>query len=107
MSGVFAKRLREARQRRGISQRQLGISAGIDEASASPRINQYEAGKHTPNLAIAERLAKVLAVPAAFLFTRDDKLAVWILAYEAVPPAARRKILRKILAPVRRHSTTG
>lgn len=102
MSGVFAKRLREARQRRGISQRQLGISAGIDQASASPRINQYETGKHTPNLAFAERLAKVLGVPAAFFFARDDDLAAWIIAYEAMTPAARRKVFREHAAPLRR-----
>lgn len=102
MSGVFAKRLREARQRRGISQRQLGIRAGIDEASASPRINQYESGKHTPNLTIAERLAKVLGVPAAFFFARNDDLAAWILAYDATTPAARQRVLREHAARLRR-----
>ncbi len=47
---VLSKRLREARAAAGISQEQLGILAGIDEFSASARMNQYERGKHSPNL---------------------------------------------------------
>ena len=48
--------------RAGLSQKQLGIKAGIDELSASPRIKQYERGKHTPDYSTVERLAKVLKV---------------------------------------------
>jgi len=33
------KRLKEARLAAGLSQKQLGIAAGIDEFSASPRCN--------------------------------------------------------------------
>jgi transcriptional regulator with XRE-family HTH domain len=90
---VFAKRLREARQRRGLSQRQLGLQAGLDASSASPRINQYEAGKHVPNLQMAERLAKVLGVPAPYFFASDDALANWILAYDSVDPGKRKAIV--------------
>lgn len=55
---TFAKRLREAREAKGISQKQLGILAGIDQFVASARINQYERGKHVPDLLMAERLAQ-------------------------------------------------
>ena len=47
---VVAKRLREARELSGLSQKQLGIKAGLDEFSASPRINQYERGKRRRDL---------------------------------------------------------
>jgi len=47
---VFAKRLREACEAVGISQKQLGILAGIDEFGASAWINQYKRGKHIPDL---------------------------------------------------------
>ena len=41
---VISRRLKQARVLAGLSQKQLGIKAGIDEFSASPRINQYERG---------------------------------------------------------------
>ena len=49
--------------------------AGIDEFSASPRINQYEKGRHTPDYLTVERLAAVLDVPVPFFYARDDRLA--------------------------------
>ena len=77
MTGVqtLARRIREAREALGISQKQLGILAGIDEFVASARINQYERGKHEPDHATAIKLAKVLGVPPSFLYEPDDKLA--------------------------------
>jgi transcriptional regulator with XRE-family HTH domain len=93
---VVAKRLREARLRAGLSQRQLGIKAGIDPFAASARINQYERGKHTPDVETAARLARVLAVPAPFLYAQDNALAAWILAFGAVRPSVRRSIIRQI-----------
>lgn len=68
---VFGTRLREARQRKDISQKKLGILAGIDESSASPRVNQYEQGTHTPNYSIACRLADVLEIPVQYFYTSD------------------------------------
>lgn len=41
-----AKRLKEARLAARLSQKSLGIAAGMDEFSASARMNQYETGKH-------------------------------------------------------------
>ena len=95
---VVAKRLKEARLRAGISQKQLGIRAGIDEFSASPRINQYEQGKHTPGFSTVERLAKVLKVPTPFLYARDDELAQWILAHRSASERERHRILKRASA---------
>lgn len=72
---IVAKRLREARERKGLSQKAVGIAAGIDEFSASPRINQYERGKHVPDLLTLEKLASVVDVPVAYFFADDDELA--------------------------------
>jgi len=69
------KRLRSARVAKGISQKKLGILAGIDEFSASPRINQYERDKHVPDFATAQRLANALSIPVTYLYADDDKLA--------------------------------
>ena len=72
---VFARRLRAAREARGVSQKQLGILAGIDQFVASARINQYERGKHVPDLQTAQRLATELKVPVSYLYEPDDDLA--------------------------------
>ena len=82
---VIAKRLREARERKGLSQKALGIAAGIDEFSASPRINQYERGKHVPDLLTLEKLASVLAVPVAYFLADDDDLAELLTLLNALP----------------------
>jgi len=93
---VIAKRLQEARTRVGISQRQLGIKAGIDPFSASPRINQYERGKHTPDYATTMRLAKVLGVPTPYLYAEDDDLAELILRFGKLSKRAKKKVLSSI-----------
>ena len=92
---VIARRLKQARLRAGLSQKELGIKAGIDQFSASPRINQYERGKHVPDLLTAERLAKVLNVPTPYLYAHDDLLASWILAFSTTSPSARKAVIRK------------
>lgn len=74
----ISKRLREARIVAGLSQKKLGIAAGIDEFSASARMNQYETGKHTPDYLTLQRIAKVLKLPTAYFYAESDELAQWI-----------------------------
>jgi transcriptional regulator with XRE-family HTH domain len=95
MSGVsvVAQRLKEARLRAGISQKQLGIKAGIDDFSASARINQYERGKHTPDLQTVGRLAAVLKVPAAYFYCQDSELAEIIVKFAALGKAQRKRVM--------------
>lgn len=82
---IIATRLREARERKGFSQKALGIAAGIDEFSASPRINQYERGKHVPDLLTLEKLASVLAVPVAYFLADDADLAELLTLLNDLP----------------------
>jgi transcriptional regulator with XRE-family HTH domain len=91
---IVGNRLREARERAAISQKQLGIKAGIDPDVASARINQYEKGKHLPHLATAKQLAKVLDVPTPYLYADDDALADWILAYARINATTRKSIIK-------------
>jgi len=72
---VYSRRLREAREACGISQRNLGINAGLDDFVASTRVNRYETGVHQPDLQTLQRLAKVLDLPAAYFYAEDDELA--------------------------------
>ena len=91
---VVAMRLKEARLAAKLSQKQLGIRAGIDEFSASARINQYERGKHTPDYSTVERLAKVLATPTPFFYSRDDESAELILGFGRLSAHDRKRILK-------------
>ena len=72
---TLAKRIKSARLTLGISQKKLGILAGIDEFVASARINQYERGVHSPDSPMATRLAGVLNVPVSYLYEANDDLA--------------------------------
>jgi transcriptional regulator with XRE-family HTH domain len=90
---VVAKRIREARMRAGISQKQLGILAGIDAFSASPRINQYERGKHEPDLSTLTRLAEALQVPVPYFYCEDPELAQVIVGFARLRKSERKKIL--------------
>jgi transcriptional regulator with XRE-family HTH domain len=91
-SSAFSKRLRQARLRSGLTQEQLGIQAGIDEFSASARVNQYEKGKHMPNIQMGQHLAKALHVPTSFLYEEDDLIAS-LLATAARLTREKKKIL--------------
>lgn len=93
---TFAKRLREAREAIGVSQKQLGIMAGIDQFVASARINQYERGKHIPDLLTAQRLAAELRVPVSYLFEPSDDMAA-LLRLAGRLPAAKLRALVKTL----------
>lgn len=76
---VFGERLKQARQQLGLSQKQLGLEIGIDPATASPRINQYENNRHRPSDQTIAKLSTVLKVPVAFFHAEDNELAQLIL----------------------------
>lgn len=88
--------MKEARLRAGLSQEKLGVMAGIDEMSASARMNQYEREKHAPDWLTVERLAAVLDVPVAYFYAVDDDTAAMLLAFHALTPESRIKALEII-----------
>jgi len=90
------KRLKEARKNKGLSQKSLGISIGMDEFSASPRMNQYEQGRHTPTYQTLESIAKVLNIPVPFFYTRDDRLAEWILLIGKLSSKDSKKLMAAV-----------
>jgi transcriptional regulator with XRE-family HTH domain len=90
---IVAKRLKEARLLAGISQKQLGIKAGIDEFSASARVNQYERGKHMPDLQTLTHLAAVMRVPVPYFYCQDAELAEAIVKFSALGKAQRKRLL--------------
>lgn len=79
---MLPHRLKAARLKAGLSQQKLGILAGIDEATASARMNQYERGIHTPDFALACKFAEVLNIPACYFYTVEDDLAEFIYMFQ-------------------------
>lgn len=77
----ISKRLKEARLAAGLSQKKLGIAAGMDEFSASSRMNRYEIGRHQPDYETLTRIAKVVDVPVAFFYAENDDLAEMIIKF--------------------------
>jgi transcriptional regulator with XRE-family HTH domain len=90
---IFAKRLKEARLKAGLSQEQLGVLIGIEEASASSRMNHYEKGRHEPDFSAIERMASVLKTSESFFFEKDDKIAQLIFKIHRMQTADRIRII--------------
>jgi transcriptional regulator with XRE-family HTH domain len=95
---IIARRLREARTKKDLSQKKLGVLAGIDEFAASPRINQYERGKHEPDVNTLERVGRVLQVPVAYFFAKDNDLAQLLLLWGKMTRRQRQAVLKLALA---------
>ena len=72
---IIAARLKEARLMAKLTQEQLGVLAGIDEASASARMNQYERGRHVPDFSMMVKIGEVLGVPTPYFYAEDSELA--------------------------------
>lgn len=98
ITAIFAKRLKEARALRGLSQRALGALVDKDQSKdkGAVRINRYEQRVNRADMDSAAALAKALDVPVAYLFAETDDLADLILAYSALDAAERSKALADI-----------
>lgn len=68
----FPRRLKAARTAKGFSQQGLGLRLGMDDNTASARMNQYERGKHTPDYQTLKRMAVELGVPVSYFFCEDE-----------------------------------
>ena len=89
----ISKRLKKIRGFRGLSQKALGIKSGIDEFSASARMNQYETGKHVPDYNTLTRIAKVLKVPVVYFYCDNDSIAELILAWSKLTKSEKDQLL--------------
>lgn len=90
---IFCRRLKQARLASGLSQKSLGIAAGIDEFVASTRINRYEKGVHEPNTEIVQKLSEVLRVPLAYFYAEDDDLADLMLIFWSLSSQQREELM--------------
>ena len=93
---IFCQRLKAARLSKGLSQKSLGILAGIDEFVASTRINRYEKGVHQANIEIAQQLATALEAPLAYFYMVDDQLAELTLSWVKLSDQDKTELLAQV-----------
>lgn len=81
---LFAARLVQVRQLRGLSQRALGDRMGLGKERGSSRINRYEHRVTAIGFDSLEKLAEVLDVPIAYLLANNAAMADVILALSRI-----------------------
>lgn len=86
---LFASRLVQARQLRGLSQRALGDRMGLGKDKGSSRINRYEHQVTAIGFDNLDTLAQVLEVPVAYLLADNAAMADAILALSQADDSQR------------------
>lgn len=99
LRAVFAARLIQARQMRGLSQRALGDRMGLGKEKGSSRINRYEHQITAISFEGLVQLAEALDVPPAYLLASTPEMADALLALAAIPEQQGR--LAKLLDALR------
>ena len=89
-------RLKSARTKAGLSQRELGIRIGLEPSSASSRMNHYEKGRHTPDLHTIKRIAEELNLPLCFFFCEEDDIANLVVYIHNLPKQGREALLESV-----------
>lgn len=90
------ERLKQARKKTGISQKDLGVKAGMDEGSASGRMNHYEKGRHVPDIDMLHQLAKVLDVPLSYFFCEDELSAELVCLFDKLDNQDKLNLIAKM-----------
>ncbi|WP_348983486.1 helix-turn-helix transcriptional regulator [Pseudoalteromonas sp. 2CM32C] len=94
VKSFFTERLKEARKRMKISQKELGVKIGMDPSSASGRMNHYETGRHMPDLATLKKLATELNVPVNYFFCESEESATLACLIEKLDEEGKRKLIQ-------------
>ncbi|PMX02342.1 transcriptional regulator [Pseudomonas sp. FW215-R2] len=100
---TFTERLKDARKSAGLSQERLGIEAGLEPASASARMNQYEKGVHHPGESTVQQIAAVLNLPAAFFYCEDDDTAYLLQCFHCLKNDDRKQVIELAESLALRH----
>lgn len=94
---MFAARLVQARELRGLSQRALGNLMGLGKEKGSSRINRYEHQVTAVGFDNLQKLAEVLQVPMAYLLAETPAMADAILALSLLTEEQRADFARGVL----------
>ncbi|ELA6925199.1 helix-turn-helix transcriptional regulator [Vibrio owensii] len=89
-------RLKEARKKAKLSQKALGVRIGMDEGSASARMNQYEKAKHTPDIQTLKLIAEELGVPLNYFFCEEESSAKLACLIAKLSKEERQELINKL-----------
>ncbi|QFI39927.1 helix-turn-helix transcriptional regulator [Moritella marina ATCC 15381] len=90
-------RLKQARKKAKITQKDLGIKIGMEPSSASGRMNHYEKGRHTPDITALQRMADELGVPLNYFFCEDDSAAELACLIDKMSEGEKELLISKLL----------
>lgn len=93
---LFSRRLRDLRLAAGISQRELGRRIGLSEETVSSRVTRYEKGSSEPDFGTANKLAKELGVPLAYLVADTEVLAEIVAFVSTLSPSEQKKLAQQL-----------
>ncbi|MDK2763420.1 helix-turn-helix domain-containing protein [Alteromonas macleodii] len=96
LTNPIPSRLKNARVSQGISQKELGIRIGLDESSASSRMNHYEKGRHSPDLQTLKKIADELEVPLAYFFCESELSAELSCLIEKLSDEEKSKLINSL-----------
>ncbi|MEM5533401.1 helix-turn-helix transcriptional regulator [Pseudoalteromonas arctica] len=89
-------RLKEARKRANMTQKELGIRIGMDQSSASSRMNHYEKDRHTPDIQTLQRMADELKVPLNYLFCDSTESAELACLIDRLSIEERQELIKQL-----------
>lgn len=98
MENPIPARLKAARKKAKITQKDLGVKIGMEESSASGRMNHYEKGRHVPDIGTLNRMAEELGVPLNYFFCKDDLTAELVCMIDRLSDKEKEKLLNSLSA---------
>jgi len=90
-------RLKQARKKAKITQKDLGIKIGMEPGSASGRMNHYEKGRHTPDVTALQRMADELNVPLNYFFCENETTAELACLIDKLSEDEKLALIKKLL----------
>ncbi len=96
MENPIPERLKAARKKAKITQKDLGVKIGMEESSASGRMNHYEKGRHVPDIGTLARMAEELEVPLNYFFCKDEVTAELACLIDKLNDEDRKSLLEKL-----------
>ncbi|WP_298944235.1 helix-turn-helix transcriptional regulator [uncultured Psychromonas sp.] len=96
VKSFFTERLKQARKKMKISQKDLGINIGIDPSSASGRMNHYETGRHMPDIDTLKKMAKELNVPVNYFFCESEESATLACLIDKLDDEGKCKLIQSL-----------
>ncbi|EKO3407548.1 helix-turn-helix transcriptional regulator [Vibrio fluvialis] len=96
MENPIPERLKAARKKAKITQKDLGVKIGMEESSASGRMNHYEKGRHVPDIGTLTRMAEELNVPLNYFFCKDEVTAELACLIDKLSDEDKKGLLDKL-----------